>query len=441
MKLQLDKESFLKFFNINDIDIKEKSFLCAVSGGVDSMVLYDLMIKSNINFSVASCNFKSRKESDNEIEMIKSICAKNKINFHSEIFRIDKQSTGKSFQMLAREKRYKWFKSLMNEFSYDYLVTAHHADDNIETILLNFSRTTGFKGFLGIPESKNQILRPMLSFEKDIIINYAKKNKIKWSEDSSNKTNLYNRNKIRKNILPILKEINPSFINSISTSVNRLRLTENFINHKLDKFKEKYVTIEDNFIIIDKAFIVNLREDLILFYELLGEYGFSFSQIEKYLPSIEKINKKLISKTHQLIGDRENLIITPLDYEFNTKITAKSIREVNCGRFKIRANIFNKGEISINRNKKNAQLDYDKIQFPITYRNYSEGDSFSPLGMRNQKKVSSYISDIKLNYLDKIHQLVLEDNKNNIVWLVGQQISDKYKVDNYTKKILNLEII
>ena len=441
MKLQLDKESFLKFFNINDIDIKEKSFLCAVSGGVDSMVLYDLMIKSNVNFSVASCNYKSRKESDNEIEMIKSICAKNKINFHSEIFRIDKQSTGKSFQMLAREKRYEWFKSLMNEFNYDYLVTAHHADDNIETILLNFSRTTGLKGILGIPESKNQILRPLLSFEKDKIINYAKKNKIKWSEDSSNKTNLYNRNKIRKNILPILKEINPSFIKSISTSVNRLRLTENFINHKLYKFKEKYVTIEDNFIIIDKAFIVNLREDLILFYELLAEYGFSFSQIEKYISSIEKINKKLISKTHQLIGDRENLIITPLDYEFNTKITAKSIREVNCGHFKIRANIFKKGEISINKNKKNAQLDYDKIQFPITYRNYSEGDSFSPLGMRNQKKVSSYISDIKLNYLDKIHQLVLEDNKNNIVWLVGQQISDKYKVDNYTKKILNLEII
>ena len=169
MKLQLDKESFLKFFNINDIDIKEKSFLCAVSGGVDSMVLYDLMIKCNLNFSVASCNYKSRKESDNEIEMIKSICAENKINFHSEIFRIDKQSTGKSFQMLAREKRYEWFKSLMNEFSYDYLVTAHHADDNIETILLNFSRTTGFKGLLGIPESKNQILRPMLCFEKDII--------------------------------------------------------------------------------------------------------------------------------------------------------------------------------------------------------------------------------------------------------------------------------
>ena len=441
MKLQLDKESFLKFFNINDIDIKEKSFLCAVSGGVDSMVLYDLMIKCNLNFSVASCNYKSRKESDYEIEMIKSICAENKINFHSEIFRIDKQSTGKSFQMLAREKRYEWFKSLMNEFSYDYLVTAHHADDNIETILLNFSRTTGFKGLLGIPESKNQILRPMLSFEKDIIINYAKKNKIKWSEDSSNKTNLYNRNKIRKNILPTLKEINPSFIHSISKSVNRLRLTENFINYKLDKFKEKYVTIEDNFIIIDKSFIVHLREDLILFYELLGEYGFSFSQIEKHIPSIEKINKKLISKTHQLIGDRKNLIITPLDYEFNTKITPKSIREVNCGHFKIRGNIFNKGEISINKNKKNAQLDYDKIQFPITYRNYSEGDSFSPLGMRNQKKVSSYISDIKLNYLDKIHQLVLEDNKNNIVWLVGQQISDKYKVDNYTKKILNLEII
>ena len=441
MKLQLDKESFLKFFNINDIDIKEKSFLCAVSGGVDSMVLYDLMIKCNLNLSVASCNYKSRKESDNEIEMIKSICAENKINFHSEIFRIDKQSTGKSFQMLAREKRYEWFKSLMNEFSYDYLVTAHHADDNIETILLNFSRTTGFKGLLGIPESKNQILRPMLSFEKDIIINYAKKNKIKWSEDSSNKTNLYNRNKIRKNILPILKEINPSFIHSISTSVNRLRLTENFINDKLDKFKEKYVTIEDNFVIIDKSFIVHLREDLILFYELLGEYGFSFSQIEKHIPSIKKINKKLISKTHQLIGDRKNLIIAPLDYEFNTKITSKSIREVNCGHFKIRGNIFNKGEISINKNKKNAQLDYDKIQFPITYRNYSEGDSFSPLGMRNQKKVSSYISDIKLNYIDKIHQLVLEDNKNNIVWLVGQQISDKYKVDNYTKKILNLEII
>jgi tRNA(Ile)-lysidine synthase len=441
MKLELNEISFLKFFNINKIDIKNKSFLCAVSGGVDSMVLNDLLKKSKLNFSVASCNYKLRKESDQEIEMIRSICKKNNIKFYSKIIKSPTKNNGNSFQMIAREKRYKWFNELMSDNKYDYLLTAHHADDNVETILLNLTRTTGLRGFIGIPESKNKILRPLISFGKDEILSYAKNNRLDWSEDSSNLSEIYFRNKIRRNVIPILKEINPSLNNSISSSLKRLRLVDKLLEINLSDFERDFVSYEDEFIVIDNSFFNNSSQKMILFYEFLNKYGFSFSQIEKFIPLLKETNKKLISATHELISDRNTLIIKPYNYNFKLNIITNKVRDVDIDNYTIKSHIYKKGKLFISKSKENAQLDYDKIKFPITYRNYKLGDSFYPLGMNKKKKVSSYISDVKMSYISKFRQIVIEDSNKQIIWLVGQQINDRFKINSNTKNILNFEII
>ena len=437
MKSELNEISFLKFFNINKIDIKNKSFLCAVSGGVDSMVLNDLLNKSKLNFSVASCNYKIRKESDQEIEMIKSICKRNNIKFYSKVIKSQTENNGNSFQMIAREKRYKWFNELMSDNNYDYLLTAHHADDNVETILLNLTRTTGLRGFIGIPESKNKILRPLINFGKDDILSYAKNNKLDWSEDSSNSSDIYFRNKIRRNVIPILKEINPSLKNSISSSIKRLRLVDQLLRSSLSDFERNYVSYENEFVIIDNSFINNIGNKMILFYEFLNKYGFSFSQIEKFIPLLKETNKKLISESHELITDRNTLIIKPDSYNFKLNIKINKVGDIDVGNYIIKSFIYKKGEVLISKNKENAQLDYDKIKFPITYRNYKLGDSFYPLGMNKKKKVSSYISDVKMSYISKFRQIVIEDSNNQIIWLVGQQINDRFKINSNTKNILN----
>ena len=441
MKLELNEILFLKFFNINKIDIKNKSFLCAVSGGVDSMVLNDLLNKSKLNFSVASCNYKLRKESDQEIEMIRSICKKNNIKFYSKIIKSPTKNNGNSFQMIAREKRYKWFNELMSDNKYDYLLTAHHADDNVETILLNLTRTTGLRGFIGIPESKNKILRPLISFGKDEILSYAKNNRLDWSEDSSNSNEIYFRNKIRRNVIPILKEINPSLNNSISSSLKRLRLVGQLLESSLSDFERDFVSYEDEFIVIDNSFFNNSSQKMILFYEFLNKYGFSFSQIEKFIPLLKETNKKLISATHELISDRNTLIIKPYNYNFKLNIITNKVRDVDIDNYTIKSHIYKKGKLFISKSKENAQLDYDKIKFPITYRNYKLGDSFYPLGMNKKKKVSSYISDVKMSYISKFRQIVIEDSNNQIIWLVGQQINDRFKINSNTKNIINFEII
>ena len=441
MKSELNEISFLKFFNINKIDIKNKSFLCAVSGGVDSMVLNDLLNKSKLNFSVASCNYKIRKESDQEIEMIKSICKRNNIRFYSKVIKSQTENNGNSFQMIAREKRYMWFNELMSDNNYDYLLTAHHADDNVETILLNLTRTTGLRGFIGIPESKNKILRPLINFGKDDILSYAKNNKLDWSEDSSNSSDIYFRNKIRRNVIPILKEINPSLKNSISSSIKRLRLVDQLLQSSLSNFERNYVSYDNEFVIIDNSFINNIGNKMILFYEFLNKYGFSFSQIEKFIPLLKETNKKLISESHELITDRNTLIIKPDSYNFKLNIKINKVGDIDVGNYIIKSFIYKKGEVLISKNKENAQLDYDKIKFPITYRNYKLGDSFYPLGMNKKKKVSSYISDVKMSYISKFRQIVIEDSNNQIIWLVGQQINDRFKINSNTKNILNFEII
>ncbi len=222
--------------------LSTSKLLLALSGGVDSMVLADLLIQSGLKFSVAHCNFQLRgKASDGDSSFIEEFCKENQIDFFIKKFDVQGyQKTGNySIQMAARNLRYDWFDELIQQYQFDFLLTAHQLDDSIETFLINLSRGTGIEGLTGIKKQKGKILRPLLPFSKNEILDYAEKNNVKWREDDSNNSDDYLRNKIRHRIIPVLKEINPNFAKSFTKSLNYLESDCELITFQIEKIKKK----------------------------------------------------------------------------------------------------------------------------------------------------------------------------------------------------------
>ena len=293
MKTDSVQSYFKNFFIENDIKLAEDKYLLAVSGGIDSMVLFDLFLKNNINFSVASCNFQLRgKDSDNDLKFVKNICIKNNINFYSTVLEVDKFSSMRkiSTQMAARELRYDFFKKILEKYKYSYIVTAHHLDDNIETIIFNFIKSTGYKGLVGIPFNKNKILRPLINISKEEIKDYAVSNNITWRLDKSNNSNKYSRNKIRNEVIPLLKEINPSLGKSLTESLKRIQKLSYDIKFRIDLFIQKFVDFKDDYIHIKKDFIDNIEKYEILLFDFFQDYGFNYSQIESIIKSLKSMH-------------------------------------------------------------------------------------------------------------------------------------------------------
>ena len=436
---------FKNFFLENKINTNEVTFLLAVSGGVDSIVLLELFKESRFNFSVATCNFNLRnKNSDKDLELVNKICLKNKIKFYSKSFNVSEFSKEKkiSIQMAARNLRYKWFNKIIKNNKYHYLVTGHHNDDNIETILFNFIKTTGYKGIGGIPKLKNNIIRPLIDLSKNDLLIFAKKNNLVWREDESNAINKYSRNKIRNKIIPLLSEINPAIGKSIINSSKRLEKIESYIDYDLNIFKKRYVHIHIDHIEVDKKFIQEFNNYEIILYDLLETYGFNYDQISLFISCLNSNkNKKIIADKFNLVNDRNSFYIISNNFLSKINYVSKKVEDIRISGINISVNKYYKKKFEINTKRKNAQLDFDKISYPLILRNYRKGESFIPLGMKNKKKISSYLSDAKVSYIQRIKQCVIEDSNQSVIWLVGLQINEMFKVDSQTKTVLEFEII
>ena len=445
MKTDSVQSYFKNFFIENDINLAEDKYLLAVSGGIDSMVLFDLFLKNNINFSVASCNFQLRGEdSDNDLKFVENICIKNSINLYSTVLDVDKFSTMRkiSTQMAARELRYDFFKKILEKYKYSYIVTAHHLDDNIETIIFNFIKSTGYKGLVGIPFNKNKILRPLINISKEEIEDYAVSNNISWRLDKSNNSNKYSRNKIRNEVIPLLKEINPSLGKSLNESLKRIKKLSHDIKPRVDLFIQKFVDFKDDYINIKKDFIDDIEKYEILLFDFFQDYGFNYSQIENIIKSLKAKNqKKFISLNYELIIERKSIFIITKDFLVKTRYESKEIENIVLPFFNLNVKKYKKSLFTLNKSNNNAQLDFDKITYPICIRNYKKGEKFLPLGMRKNKKISDFLSDKKVNYIIKLRQCVITDSTDSVLWVVGHQISNKFKVDSETKNILEFEII
>lgn len=435
-------EKFIHIAEENISDPAGKKFLLAVSGGVDSVVLVHLFAAWKVNFSIAHCNFKLRvTESDEDEKFVRELAQKAEAPYYVNSFDTQKYATENkiSVQMAARELRYKWFNKLCKEKKFDYLVTAHHRNDQVETFFINMLRGSGIEGLTGMYLLDKNIFRPLLPFSKDEIITYAKINQINWREDSSNIKNDYLRNKLRNEIFPFFEKISPAFINTVYDNTDRLKEVNKIYKNYIEKHKHLVKT--NNF-----GFEINLAEvqktlspSTVLF-ELLKPYHFNFSTVKKIL-GIQHITegKKFFSPSHRAVNHKGTLLITritPEDMPYYT--IEKHVTEIK-EPLHLQFN-YNHNPREIINDKYIALLDLEKIQFPLILRKWYKGDSFFPLGMKGRKKLSDFFIDIKLSVIDKENIWVLASG-DNILWIIGLRIDNRYKILPDTKQCLKIELI
>ncbi|AIG30383.1 potassium ABC transporter ATPase [Flavobacterium psychrophilum] len=419
--------------------LKEKKLLLATSGGIDSMVMLHLFQKLNYNIAIAHCNFQLRGlESFGDQQFVQEYASKNKIpafvtHFDTENFAKDyKLST----QIAARELRYNWFYELLETENFDFILTAHHADDNLETFIINLTRGTGLDGLTGIPEQNEQIIRPLLPFSRSEIEEYTKENSIQWREDSSNASDKYLRNKIRHDLIPILKVLNPNFLDSFLKTQNYLQEAQVMIEDATIMIYQQVAKEDNEIISFDLKKLTQLPNYKSYLYQWLREYDFTaWEDIYNLVES--QSGKQIFSKKYRLLKDRDFLILSVIkELENEAYFIKTNQKEV---KIPLNFSICKVNDISSPKNTI-IFVDEDKLQFPLTIRKRNEGDSFYPSGMKGKKKLSKYFKDEKMSLIEKENTWLL-CSKNKIVWVIGKRADQQFVANKTTQNIIKLELL
>lgn len=415
--------------------LKGKKLLIACSGGVDSVVLAHLINSLNFEMALAHCNFSLRaKESDGDEMFVIGLAKNMEIPIFAETFNTKTfaKKNGISTQMAARTLRYDWFEGILINFKFDYLLTAHHLDDDLETFFINLSRGTGISGLTGIPSKNGNIIRPLLSFSREEILNYAQENKLKWREDSSNQKPDYLRNKLRLEVLPLFKEANDSVLKNFKKTQINLQSSKNLIEDYMALIYNLAVSEDSDLYRIDIQKLKELPNTEALLYELLNGFGFTeWNDVSALLNA--QTGKQLFSKTHRLLKDRNELLLTLINTD---RLEEEFLVSENGIDFPIELEI--EPVSSIGYTEKNLiYLDSENLKFPLKIRKWKEGDSFQPFGLNGKKKLSKFFKDGKISRIqkDKIW-LLLSDEK--IVWVIGHRMDNSFRVSEKTRKILRI---
>jgi tRNA(Ile)-lysidine synthase len=448
-------EKFKKFIAQENLFSPKEKLLLAISGGIDSVVLCELCHQSGFDFIIAHCNFQLRgQESKRDENFVRTLAEK-----YGKEFLVKKFDTKNyadenkvSIQVAARELRYAWFTEVVDRWpmtdvrqneqrpTINCIVTAHHLNDSIETLLMNFFKGTGISGLHGILPKQGKIIRPLLFSKKEELKQFAEENNLKWVEDSSNESDKYSRNYLRLNIIPALKEIYPTLADNLANNINRFKEIEILYHQSIDHHKKNLLEKKGNEIHIP---VLKLKKtcplDAIV-YEIIKDYNFSPQQVDEVVNLLDSESGKYIqSSTHRIIKNRNWIIIAP-----NDPGEAEHLIIEGVGRWQLIV-----GELQIQKlsatnyklqNENNiASLDADKISFPLLLRKWKQGDYFYPLGMHKKKKLSRFFIDNKFSKTDKEKSWVLESNKK-IAWVIGMRIDDRFKITPQTKNILNIEM-
>ncbi len=425
--------------------------IVACSGGADSMALCDVLLKLNYKIGIAHCNFQLRGDESNEDEkFVEQYASQNKLPFHS--IKFDTKSFKKdktiSTQMAARELRYEWFEKIRKENKYHFVATAHHLDDQLETILLNIAKGTGIKGLTGMSSKNGFIVRPFLEISKQKILDYTKENKITFREDSSNASDDYQRNLIRHQIVPQFQKINPSLHKSTIDFIGRMKDYEILSNEQIELIKKKCYSEKNGIAEIKLGFIKAHKAGQTILFHLLKEFGFNADIVANILSSSES-GKQFFSETHRIVLDRRSLFIVPKNIERESYLAFDKIpNQIIFNNYKIQCSLVPLNELNIKPSNRYAYFDADKIEFSLMIRYYKEGDYFYPFGMNKQKtpgkvgkkKLSKYFKDEKFSLLDKENTAVIFSGEK-LLWLVNHRIDDRFKITEKTKSVLKLVII
>lgn len=442
------QEKFLEYIKEHKLFTSNQTLLLAVSGGLDSMVLLDLCLKSNFNISVAHCNFNLRgEESDGDSKLVEETAAKNKLPFYLNNFDAKGYAAAHkiSTQVAARELRYQWFYTLLDEIKLKtnqpvFCLTAQHANDDIETMLMNFFKGTGMAGLKGMLPVQNKIIRPLLFAERKDLEFYAAENRIFFREDSSNAENKYTRNFFRNELIPSLEKVYPQVIENLKNNVNRFKSASEVYEEAIEKKLNKLMVVKNSAVEICIPTLENNTGKEALIFELGKKFNFTASQTSSLQNLLEaETGKFILSATHRILKHRKWLIISALAEEKQNIYLLEEADSVLHFNNKIISIKKEKAPVNIDTKPSTAQLALKDIKFPLLLRKRKAGDYFYPLGMKKKKKISKYLSDLKLSALQKENIWLLESDKK-IIWVLGYAIDDRFKIKPTSSDILTLDL-
>ena len=438
-------ERFEKYIEDNELFTRDDKILLTVSGGVDSMVMLSLFARCGYDTGVAHCNFQLRgAESDEDETVVAQEAAKYGVACYNRRFDTagEMERTGDSMEMAARHLRYTWFYELCAEHGYTVIAVAHHIDDSIETFFINLLRGTGLRGLTGINNQFGKVVRPLMFATRKEITEYALANGIPYREDSSNRSTKYLRNKIRLGLVPMIREINPKFTELMCGNIEHLTDAQLFISHAIELIRHKAIDEKDG--------VSTLRVDRIddgfpknfVIYELLSSsFGFKGDVIAQLCKSLEegRVNRRFYSKEYVAYVERGNVVIARIaeDDDCETTVEADALRSY-CGNSVL---YYEHTDIDLITNfgvpENTAQVDADKLVYPLTLRRWRNGDRFIPFGMNGYKKVGDFLTDCKATNIERQRQFVLVSG-DEIVWLVGRRIDDRYRLTAETENVLKI---
>lgn len=434
-------QRFKKYIQSENLFREKDKLLLAVSGGVDSVVLCELCKQAGYDFAIAHCNFQLRgDDSERDEKFVSALAGKYNVSFHvvkfetKEIAREKKIST----QEAARELRYDWFEEIRKKNDYKYILTAHHADDNIETVTMNFFRGTGIKGIRGIESKHDHIVRPLLFARRSELEEFLTTHQLEFVSDSSNLKDDYTRNYFRNQVIPLVEKSFPEVNENILSNINRFREVELLYQQAVDLCKKKLLELKGNEVHIPVLKLKKAEPLHSIVYEIIKEYNFSSAQTDEVITLLDSESGKYVqSPSHRVIKNRKWLIIAPNDIEGSDIIVVDKIGNWQFAIGNLLLETTSTSNFKPQTSNLAASLDADEIKFPLLLRKWKQGDYFYPLGMKKKKKLSRFFIDQKLSKTDKEKAWVIEMDKK-IIWVVGYRIDDRFKITDKTKTVLKI---
>lgn len=435
------KEQIQQYIIQHQLLSGEKPVVVGISGGADSVALLHILVSLGYKCIAAHCNFNLRGDESFRDEQFTIDFTKRlqvplcKISFETNKYA---QENRLSVEMAARELRYRWFEELLNTYDADAVAVAHHRDDSVETLLINLTRGSGLTGLTGIKPKNGNVVRPLLCVSREDIYAYIENNGLEYVTDSSNSSDIYTRNFIRLKVIPLLEEINPSVKASLARTANHLYDASLIYNHSIEEARK--VIIQNNRLSI--SVLLSFPAPATILYEMLKPYGFSRTVCESIFTVLDKDSGKIFySSTHRLLKDRSDLLIDVLSGEDNRAYLI-NLEDDNVDLpVELKPEIVViKEDYQIEKDKKFAYFDFDKLSFPLVLRHWQEGDWFVPFGMKGKKKISDYFNDKKFSLFDKEKTWLLCSGQD-VIWIVGERTDNRYRIEKTTKRVLKLKFI
>ena len=463
---------FKDFINRQNLFHQKDKLILAVSGGIDSVVLCELCKQAGYDFVIAHCNFQLRgQESERDEEFVRSLGKKYDVEVLVKKFDTEKyaEENKKGIQEAARDLRYEWFEEIVsressvvsrqtsnakhqNERSSHvsrlmfHLLTAHHADDNIETVMMNFFRGTGLHGLEGIPIVHRHIRRPLLLFWKEDLIRFAKENNLEFVEDTSNQSTKYTRNLFRNEIIPLISKVYPQAKANLQDNINRFHEIQKLYQISVDEIKKKLCKIKNDEVHIPVKQLM-LYKNRALIFEIISGYGFSERQVDEVIKLADAESGKFIhspTTTYRIIKFRNWFIISKdQSMDAQTVVIEEGVKNVQCSEagswFNVQFATLQTSDFKSHTSNLIACVDADAISYPLILRKWKQGDYFYPLGMKKKKKLGRFFIDQKLSKTEREKTWIIEMNKK-VIWVVGLRIDDRFRITEKTRRILKISL-